>query len=129
MERTRNVNPQAQMAVPPVSAARQRGTNGENAVVAALQRLGWPHAERRALAGNRDKGDIAGLPGVCLEVKAAKRMELGAWLRELDKEMVNDKADTGALWVKPIGKTQGEDYYVVMRPAVWAALMRQAGWQ
>jgi hypothetical protein len=47
-----------------VSKSRAKGTSWESAIVTYLIEQGWPHAERRALAGALDKGDITGLPGV-----------------------------------------------------------------
>jgi hypothetical protein len=98
-----------------MTASRARGTRAETAFVDYLRRF-YPWAERRALNGARDRGDVAGIPGITIEVKAAKRMDLGAWLRELDVEVINDRSEVGFLAVKPIGKTRGEDYFIVMRP-------------
>src|SRR5690606_4660297 len=49
---------------------RDTGTRAETAVVRYRRDHGWPHAERRALRGNQDAGDITGTPGVCWSVKA-----------------------------------------------------------
>lgn len=57
-----------------------KGREAENAVAAVFQRLGMPHAERRAKRGgymdlpdgqrvHRDAGDLAGIPGVVVQVK------------------------------------------------------------
>jgi hypothetical protein len=104
------------------------GTNAENQVVAYLNANGYPYVERRTLAGSRDRGDIAGIPGVVIEVKAAKRLELGAWLRELDTEIAQDHADTGCLWVKQHGKSSAADWFIVTRPSIQLALWNKAGW-
>lgn len=109
-----------------MSASRARGTRGETNFVTYLKPH-YPQAERRALNGNRDRGDVAGIPDVTIEVKAAKRLELGAWLRELDVEMVNDGSVLGFLAVKPVGKTQGADYFIVCRPDVMLRLLKEAG--
>lgn len=110
-----------------MSASRAKGTAAETAFVRYLNDSGYFHAERRALNGSRDRGDIAGVHGVTIEVKAAKTLALGAWLRELDAEMVNDRTDVGFLAVKPIGKTKGEDYFIVLRPEVMLRLLAEAG--
>lgn len=52
-----------------MSTSRKTGTASETAVVGALRRYGFPTAERRALRGVNDAGDIAGTPGVLWEVK------------------------------------------------------------
>lgn len=57
-----------------------KGREAENAVAAVFQRLGMPGAERRAKRGgymdlpdgqrvHRDAGDLAGIPGVVVQVK------------------------------------------------------------
>ena len=45
------------------------GTAAESAVVKVLREHGFPHAERRALHGSIDLGDITGTPGLAWEVK------------------------------------------------------------
>jgi len=79
------------------------GTAAESAVVRYLQANGFPNAERRALRGAYDCGDVTGIPGVVIEVKggaAAKRASDGqvtAWLEETDVERRNARADVGIL--------------------------------
>jgi len=50
-----------------MSAARAKGTAWETAIVGYLRGRGAPHAERRALNGSNDRGDIAGIPGLVIE--------------------------------------------------------------
>lgn len=90
-----------------MSKAKAKGTAAETAVVRYLAGLTWsggtklfPHVERRALNGTLDRGDIAGIPGVVIEVKAAERLALAAWQRETLTEMANANADFGLLVVK-----------------------------
>lgn len=75
-----------------MTKSKAKGTSAETAVVRYLQAW-WPAAERRALSGNKDKGDVAGIPGVCIEVKAAATQLIGPWQRETLVEMEN--ADVG----------------------------------
>ncbi len=42
-----------------MSKSKQKGTAAETAVVKYLKANGFPKAERRALQGNLDKGDIS----------------------------------------------------------------------
>jgi hypothetical protein len=49
------------------------GTAAETAVVKAARAYGFPGAERRALHGSTDLGDILLCPGVIVEVKAGKQ--------------------------------------------------------
>lgn len=82
-----------------MTASKQKGTKAETEVVNYLKNW-WPAAERRALSGNKDKGDVAGIPGVVVEVKAAVRLELTKWQRETLQEMENAGAVACALVVK-----------------------------
>lgn len=79
--------------------SKQKGTTAEREVVRYLQNW-WPTAERRALSGNKDKGDVAGIPGVVVEVKAAKTQQLAVWRRETWAEMENAGAVHCMLVVK-----------------------------
>lgn len=79
--------------------SKAKGTTAEREVVRYLQTW-WPAAERRALSGNKDKGDVAGIPGVVVEVKAAQRLELAKWRRETLDEMGNAGASRCVLVVK-----------------------------
>jgi Holliday junction resolvase len=90
-----------------VSKSKAKGTTAEREVVRYLQQW-WPAAERRALSGNKDKGDVAGIPGTVVEVKAAARLELAAWRRETWTEMENAGAHTCVLVVKRPYKSVGQ---------------------
>lgn len=85
------------------------GTSAETAVVRALRRLGFPNAERRALAGTYDLGDITGTPGVVWEVKAGNAAKTASdgqvtkWLEETERERLNAKADHGVLVLQRAG--------------------------
>lgn len=72
-----------------MSKAKAKGTTAEREVVRYLQNW-WPAAERRALSGNRDRGDVAGIRNLVVEVKAAKAQLIGPWQRETLIEMAND---------------------------------------
>jgi len=108
-----------------VSKAKAKGTTAEREVVRYLQNW-WPAAERRALSGNKDKGDVAGIPGVVIEVKAAARQELAAWRRETEAEMANAGASACVLVVKRARKPVGQwDAY--MRADMVPAALRHGG--
>lgn len=79
--------------------SKAKGTKAEGEVVKYLQHW-WPAAERRALSGNKDKGDVAGVPGVCIEIKAAQTQLLAAWFRETLVEQENAGAESCLLVVK-----------------------------
>lgn len=95
-----------------VNRAKNKGTAFESAVVTYLNDHGHPDAERRALQGSLDKGDIAGIPGVVLECKNAKTMTLGPWLKEAMVEAVNARATIAVVVHKRRGTTDVGAYFV-----------------
>ena len=82
---------------------RDIGTAAETAVVRYLRGHGFPQAERRALRGAQDAGDITGTPGVCWEIKGGAAAKLASdgqvqdWLNDTDKERVAAGAAVGVL--------------------------------
>ena len=94
-------------------ANKAKGAAAEKAVVEYLNRW-WPLAERRRLTGAWDKGDISGIPGTVLEVKNEKTIRLAQYMKELDVEMANAKADIGAVIVKKRGTSDVGEWYAVM---------------
>src|ERR1700722_13539298 len=69
---------------------KRKGTAFESAVVAYLREHGFPYAERRALRGSRDAGDVAGVVGWVLEIKNHRAVDLGPWLNGAHAEAAND---------------------------------------
>jgi Holliday junction resolvase len=112
----------------PSQSRKAKGTAAESAVVGYLREQGWPHAERRALSGNVDKGDIAGVAGVCLEVKSCKTIDLAGWLKEALLEQINAKARVGAVVAKKRGTTNPADWYAVLTFGQLTELLRDAGY-
>ena len=108
--------------------ARAAGTRWETEIVAALQRAGWPHAERRRLAGARDRGDVAGVVGVVIEAKSTNRLELAAAVDEATVEAGNAGAPIGLAWLKRKGRSAAEDGYVVMDGRTAMRLLKEAGY-
>lgn len=111
-----------------MSRNRAKGTSWESAVVTYLRGRGWPHAERRALSGANDRGDVAGVIGVVIECKNAAKVELAAWLDEASAERDNDRADLGVAWFKRRGKTNPGKGFVVMDGDTFTWLLRSAGY-
>lgn len=112
-----------------VNRPRAKGTLAETAVVDFLRGHGWPQAERRALNGAVDRGDITGTPGVVWEVKyAGTVMKIGPWLQETHTERLNAVAAYGVLVVKPsgLGVTKVGSWYAVMTDGDFGRLMSQA---
>lgn len=113
------------------SSIKAKGRDAENFAVALIQAVGWPHAERRRLAGSKDRGDITGIPKVVLEVKSGARLDLAGWLRETETERVNDGANIGALIVKlkGMGEAKVADWPVMLPLGQFLRLLREAGYQ
>ena len=66
------------------SASKQKGSAHERAVVDYLKTHGWKHAERRLAGDKNDRGDIAGVPGIVLECKNEKRIDLAQFMLSYD---------------------------------------------
>ncbi len=108
-----------------MNPSKQRGTSWESKIVDFLKEH-WPHVERRTLSGAKDRGDIAGIPGLVIEAKNAAHFALSLWLKEAHAERDNDGADLGVVWAKRRGKSSAGDGYVVMDGHTFAHLLRQA---
>ncbi|GAB7039723.1 MULTISPECIES: hypothetical protein [Catenuloplanes] len=106
----------------------RKGTAWETAIVRFLNDNGVPHAERRAKNGMKDRGDIAGIPGVVIEAKNERAIALASYLAEAEAERINDGADLGVAWVKRRGKSSPGDGYVVMTGATLVQLLAAAGY-
>jgi hypothetical protein len=96
-------------AIAMTNRSKQIGTRGETGVVKALHAHGFPGAERRALAGSSDRGDILICPGLIAEVKAgaharnASLADIVFWWRETERERHNAGAAFGLLVVQRNG--------------------------
>jgi hypothetical protein len=127
------------------------GTRGETAVVGALRALGFPGAERRALAGALDLGDILISPGVIAEVKWGKHAKTASlkqveqWWDETQREQHNARADLALLIIQrngigtnraslsrcffDIGALWGRDHCIVEAPLITVTeILRREGW-
>lgn len=111
-----------------VNRPKIKGTAAETAVVNYLRRRWWPAAERRALQGSVDKGDIAGVLNVAIEVKDCKHLTFGPWLKEALLERDNAGADVGVVWAKRRGHADPKDWFVVMDGETFTALLKQSGY-
>jgi hypothetical protein len=130
---------------------KQIGTRGETAVVRALRRLGYPGAERRALAGSNDLGDILICPGVIGEVKwgkhakAASLADIAEWWKQTERERFNAGAAFGLLIIQrngygderadksrcfmDLGQLWGRDHQIVELVLDQATeILRKEGW-
>lgn len=112
-----------------MSKAKQKGTLAETAVVELLKQV-WPTAERRALSGINDKGDVAGINQIAIEVKNQKSYKISEWLKETKQEQLNAKADYGVLVIKPngVGVSRVQDWWAVIPLSDLITLLQKAGY-
>lgn len=111
------------------ATAKKAGTSWETEIVRALVAAGWPHAERRRLAGKNDRGDIAGIAGVVIEAKNTNELRLAEAMNEAEVEARNDGGSLGIAWLKRKGKSSADDGYAVMSGRTLMRLLREAGYQ
>lgn len=111
-----------------MSAQRDKGTRFESAIAHFLQEKGFTYAERRALSGVKDRGDITGIPGVVVEAKSVARLDLSGWLDEAEEERDNARADIGVVWIKRRGHSSPGRAYVLMTGDDLVWLLRSAGY-
>lgn len=86
-----------------VNRPKIKGTMAESAVVSFLRSHGWPHAERLALQGAQDRGDVTGTPGLVWEVKNVTVPAWRTWLAEAETERINANGMFGIVVAKPKG--------------------------
>lgn len=112
-----------------MSKAKRKGTSAESGLAKYLVENGFPHAERRALTGANDMGDISGCIGLVWEVKNHKTYQIPAWIKETETERENAKADFGILAIKPngVGVTNAGQWWAVMTVEDMVTLLRMAG--
>ena len=111
-----------------MSKQRAKGTAFETAVVRFLQENGFQYAERRALHGDTDRGDITGTPALVWECKNHKTLKLSEWVRETETERHNDGADYGVLVVKRAGIGDVGKAYAIMTLEQMCQLLNDAGY-
>jgi hypothetical protein len=105
---------------------RDIGTAAETAVVRVARAHGFRYADRYALHGAHDQGDVVLCEGVIVEVKGgeaardASDAQIEAWLDQTEKERINARADVALLVVQRRGVG-------IARAQSWAAWWR-LGW-
>lgn len=83
-----------------MTSNKDKGTRAETAVVRLARELDFPYAERRALTGGKDRGDITGIPGVVIQVKDVEKQSVGKWQLDTLEQAANDGSLTCVLVVK-----------------------------
>lgn len=98
-----------------MTPSKQKGTAFETFVLPAF-RTYYPQAERRAMQGANDKGDLL-LPGedrFIVECKNVRAMNLAGWLKEAHVEAFNAGVRAGVVVHKRRGSTDPLDQYVTL---------------
>lgn len=108
------------------TSSKAKGTRWESEVVRALHAAGFTGAERRALRGTADRGDITGIPGLVIEAKNRARVELAAWVDEAAAERDRDGARYAAVWHHRRGRGSAEAGFVTMTGADFLRLLTDA---
>lgn len=96
-----------------MNRARAKGSAFAKAVAVYLSENGFPYCERRVDGGSRDRGDISGLPGVCIEAKATRDIDLAGAVDEAAREAANDGASVAVAVIKRKNRPVGRAYAVV----------------
>jgi len=105
-------------------ANKAKGREAENAVCDYLNAHGYT-TERRRTEGVNDRGDVAGIPGVVIEVKNTKQLTLSQFVSEATREAANAGNSgmacevVGVAWIKKRGTTNPGDWYVAMDGATF----------
>ena len=108
-----------------MSASKQKGTAFESLVLREFK-LHYPGAERRAMQGALDKGDLL-LPGedrFVVECKNVSRWNLPEWLREAEAEARNAGVPYGVVASKRRGNAQPGDQYIHMTVSAFLGLVK-----
>jgi hypothetical protein len=107
--------------------SKQKGTGGENEAVALMRRW-FKAAERRALKGSLDSGDVAGTPFV-VSVKRCETFAIHSWLKDLHKMRLN--ASFGADEPSPLppgfilARRNRSEWVAIMPASVLSELLDQ----
>lgn len=117
------------------STAKRKGVETENIWISWLKdKWGLVNVERRRLNGTEDKGDVAGWVkqngshNVVVEIKSGAKLSIPEWLGELKEEKKNAKGDLGFIAVRPKGKPNAEDWFIIMPATEFMQLTREAGY-
>ena len=107
----------------------KKGPLAEKQIVDFLRANGFPASERRVMGGSRDRGDVAGIPGLVIESKNQAKQTLAEWLDEANEEAGNGRAvhgdEIGVVWHKRRGKGSPGDWYVTMDGATFVELLKE----
>lgn len=110
------------------SSAKKAGAGFERVVADYLAEHVDDRIDRRVKNGARDLGDIGGIrvhgQRVVAECKNTRAWTPGEWLREAEKERVNDSALAGIVVAKRHGSADPGEQVVLMTMRDFVALVR-----
>jgi hypothetical protein len=107
--------------------SKNKGSRFEREIADYLRSLDI-QVDRTRVGWADDRGDIHGIPGVVIECKNHKTMDLAQWIRELDNEMHNADAGMGCVVHKRRGTTDASQHYATLRFGTFIQLLREAGY-
>lgn len=110
-----------------MSASKIKGTAFETLILQEAK-LWYPGAERRALQGNLDKGDLI-LPGedrFVVECKNVSRFNLSEWHREAKREAANAGVEHGVIAHKRRGNGKPGEQWVTLEASSFFALVNSS---
>lgn len=101
--------------------SRAKGSKWERELVAWLRANGWPEADRAYGEGRSDdRGDIDGVPGVCIQAKNVTRADLAGGL---DAAVEQAHGRLAVLALRRRGTTNAGEAFAVLRLADLFALL------
>jgi len=84
--------------------------------------------DRTRVGWTDDRGDIHGIPGVVIECKNHKTLDLSGWVAELVNEMDNAGARMGCVVHKRRGTTNAHNHYATLPFGLFIQLLKEAGY-
>lgn len=94
-------------------AQRRKGADYERAAVNWLRAHGYPDARRYLAGDGRQPGDLDAIPGVTIDVKARRELDIPGWLRQVELEA--GPARLPLLWVHRPGLADPGDWWMIGR--------------
>lgn len=105
---------------------KHRGYASQRIVAQWFVENGWPYAE--PVGAGRSGTDVTGMPGLDVEVKARRGLDLPQLLRQLDERAAHGNLGFGILRLDGQGPASIADWPVVLRLDDFTALLRAAGY-
>jgi hypothetical protein len=90
-----------------------------------LRTAGFPQAAKTLAGANDDRGDIQGVPGIVLECKNRRALDLAGWLAEARLEAENAGLPRFAVIAKRRGVADVAESYAIVPLWLLAELLRE----